>query len=36
VLSIVAAYWRAMERILGLPAGSFTVIDRAILQEWFG
>jgi AcrR family transcriptional regulator len=32
----LAAYWRAMERILGLPTGSFTVIDRAILHEWFG
>jgi len=32
----LAAYWEAMERTLGLPAGSFTKIDRAILDEWFG
>jgi AcrR family transcriptional regulator len=30
------AYWRAMERILGLPTGSFTEIDRATLHAWFG
>lgn len=32
----LAVYWQAMERTLGLPAGSFTVIDRATLREWYG
>ena len=32
----LAAYWRAMERTLGLSARSFTEIDRATLLEWYG
>jgi hypothetical protein len=29
------AYRQAFERILGLPAGSFTVVDRGTLHQWF-
>ena len=32
----LAAYWRAMERTLGLPTRSFSEIDRATLSEWYG
>ncbi len=32
----LAVYWQAMERVLGLSAGTFTQIDRAILDAWFG
>jgi AcrR family transcriptional regulator len=32
----LAAYWRAMERTLGLPTRSFSEIDRATLREWYG
>ena len=28
-------YRQAFERILGLPAGSFTVVDRRTLHQWF-
>jgi AcrR family transcriptional regulator len=31
----VAAYGEAIERILGLPTGSFELIDAASLQVWF-
>jgi hypothetical protein len=31
----VAAYDEAVERILGLPAGSFRMIDEASLRFWF-
>jgi AcrR family transcriptional regulator len=31
----VAAYTEAFERILGLPAGSLTLVDDQTLQEWF-
>ena len=29
------AYEEAIERILGLPAGSFTLIDDASMHTWF-
>ena len=32
----VAAYDEAVERILGLPAGSFRMIDEPSLRLWFG
>ncbi len=32
----VAAYDEAVERILGLPAGSFRMIDEPSLRFWFG
>jgi AcrR family transcriptional regulator len=32
----LAVYWQAMERMLGLPGGSFTEIDRATLRQWYG
>ena len=32
----LAVYWNAMERMLGLPGGSLTKIDRATLREWYG
>src|SRR5205809_190919 len=32
----LAVYWQAMERTLGLPAGSIAVINRATLREWYG
>ena len=32
----LAVYWQAMERMLGLPGGSLTKIDRATLREWYG
>lgn len=31
----LAAYWTAFERLLGLPAGSMTTLDPAILHEWY-
>lgn len=31
----VAAYTEAIERILGLPARSLTLVDPAILRQWF-
>jgi hypothetical protein len=31
----VAAYTDALERVLGAPAGSLTLMDAATLQEWF-
>ncbi len=32
----VAAYNQAIERILGLPAGSFVLVDAPSLHVWFG
>jgi hypothetical protein len=32
----VIAYSEAIERILGLPAGSFELIDKQALAVWFG
>lgn len=32
----IAAYNEAIERILGLPAGSFQIIDQPTLEFWFG
>ena len=31
----VAAYTEAFERVLGVPAGSLTLVDDQTLQEWF-
>ncbi|HYO42920.1 MAG TPA: TetR/AcrR family transcriptional regulator [Candidatus Limnocylindrales bacterium] len=36
VESFMAAYSEAMERILGLPPGSFVLIDPESLHTWFG
>jgi hypothetical protein len=35
VVSTVAAYNDALERVLGTPKGSLSLIDVEILQEWF-
>jgi AcrR family transcriptional regulator len=35
VVSTVAAYNDALERLLGTPAGSLYLIDEAFLREWF-
>jgi AcrR family transcriptional regulator len=35
VAATVAAYDEAVERILGLPTGSFELIDEPILRSWF-
>ncbi len=35
VRSLFAAYNEAIERLLGAPTGSLTLIDPAILREWF-
>jgi AcrR family transcriptional regulator len=32
----LGAYGEALERVLGLPAGSLTTIDRAVLRQWYG
>jgi hypothetical protein len=34
--ALVAAYVQAMERILGVPAGTISLVDRAALREWYG
>jgi hypothetical protein len=31
----VAAYTEAFERVLGVPAGSLTLVDDQTLKEWF-
>ncbi len=31
----MAAYSEAVERVLGLPAGSFELIDAASMRVWF-
>jgi len=35
VEAMVAAYVEAMERILGVPAGTLTLVDKAVLREWY-
>jgi AcrR family transcriptional regulator len=35
VLETFDAYARAFERVLGLPAGSWTSLDPALLRQWF-
>jgi AcrR family transcriptional regulator len=35
VEAMVAAHLEAMERILGVPTGTLTLVDRALLREWF-
>jgi AcrR family transcriptional regulator len=35
VESMVSAYVEAMERILGVPAGTLELIDRSALEEWY-
>jgi AcrR family transcriptional regulator len=35
VAAMVAAYDEAVERILGLPTGSFKLIDEPVLRSWF-
>jgi AcrR family transcriptional regulator len=35
VAAVVAAYDEAVERILGLPSGSFVLIDEPTLRSWF-
>jgi AcrR family transcriptional regulator len=32
----LAAYADAFERVLGLPAGSWPVVDPAVLRQWYG
>ena len=32
---LVAAYEHALERVLGLPAGSLSLVDAPTLAEWF-
>jgi AcrR family transcriptional regulator len=36
VVARFAAYLEAIERILGVPAGTVTIIDTATLHEWYG
>ena len=33
--AMVAAYLEAMERILGLATGTLTLVDEAVLREWY-
>jgi AcrR family transcriptional regulator len=33
--ALAGAYVEAMERILGMPAGSLQLIDRGLLEEWY-
>ena len=35
VEAILAAYIEAMERILGVPSGTLTLVDDAALREWY-
>ena len=35
VEAMVAAYIEAMERILSVPAGTLTLVDEAVLREWY-
>jgi hypothetical protein len=35
IKTTLEAYSTAIERILGAPAGSFTMMDDQLLQEWF-
>jgi AcrR family transcriptional regulator len=32
----LATYGEAFEQVLGLPAGSLTIVDAAVLREWYG
>jgi len=36
VVTRLAAYTGAFERLLGVEAGSISLIDRSILEEWYG
>jgi AcrR family transcriptional regulator len=36
VEAMLAAYIEAMERILGVPAGTLTLVDEDVLREWYG
>ena len=36
VQAMLAAYIEAMERILGVPAGTLTLVDEDVLREWYG
>jgi AcrR family transcriptional regulator len=36
VRAMLAAYIDALERILGLPAGTLQLVDESVLEEWFG
>jgi AcrR family transcriptional regulator len=31
-----ASYWEAFERILGLPSGSWKIVDDDVIKAWFG
>ena len=33
---MVGAFVVALERILGVPAGTLTLVDGAALREWYG
>ena len=35
VEAMLAAYIEAMERILGVPAGTLTLVDEGVLREWY-
>jgi AcrR family transcriptional regulator len=35
VEAMLAAYMEAMERILGVPAGTLTLVDEGVLREWY-
>ena len=32
----LTAFGDAFDRVLGLPSGSFPVVDRSTLEQWFG
>jgi AcrR family transcriptional regulator len=36
VLGITRAYVDALERIVGLPAGTLHLVDESVLEEWYG
>jgi len=36
VQRLLATYVEAFERLLGLPCGSLTLVDQAVLREWYG
>jgi AcrR family transcriptional regulator len=35
VQAMLAAYIEAMERILGVPAGTLTLVDEGVLRKWY-
>jgi len=35
VESLLTAYTEALERILGVPAGSLVLVEPATLREWY-